>query len=141
MGTSNKQQTIESWDFNIILESGELKENQEYWQKQCNILYRNILKDLPAGSIQPLKSKSIKGEKGDIVTIFSILNAAGITKIAFNRMFKIIKIWLENRPKTRVSIQYHDGSTIELTGLTNSEALKLIETHHIQSKNVSEISP
>jgi len=61
--------------------------------------------------------------------------------MGFDRMFNVMKIWLENRPKTRVSIKYQDGSTIELTGLTNSEALKLIETHHDQSKNVSEISP
>jgi len=139
MGTSNKRQITKSWDFNIILESGELKENQEYWQKQCKILYSNILKDLPTGSIHPLKSKSAKGEKGDIVAIFSILNAAGITKIAFDRMYNVMKIWLENRPKTRVSIKYQDGSIIKLTGLTNSEALKLIETHHNQSKNVSEM--
>ena len=139
MGTSNKRQITKSWDFNIILESGELKENQEYWQKQCKILYSNILKDLPTGSIQPLKSKSAKGEKCDIVAIFSILNAAGITKIAFDRMYNVMKIWLENRPKTRVSIKYQDGSIIKLTGLTNSEALKLIETHHNQSKNVSEM--
>ncbi len=139
MGTANKRQIVKGLNFNIILEPGELKENQEYWQKQCNFLYSNIAKNLSAGSIQPLKSESAKGEKGGFVAIFSILNATGITSMAFDKMYDVMKIWLENRPKARVSLQYQDGSTIELSGLTKSEALKLIEAHQEQSKNVSEI--
>ena len=139
MGVANKRQIIKGWNFNIILEPEELKENQEYWQKQCNFLYNNIVKDLSAGSIQPLKSESAKGEKGGFVAIFSVLNATGITLKAFDRIFDVVNIWLENRPKTRVSLKYQDGSTIELTGLTKSEALKLIEAHQDQSKNLSEM--
>ncbi len=129
MKKNEKQQIAAGLDFNIVLESEEFEARSEHWQTQCNVLYNMIQEELPSGSIQPLSYKSAKGERADLITIFSILAATGITAKAFDRMFDMIKIWLENRPKTKVMIKYPDGSMLELSGLSKSEALKLIEEH------------
>ena len=130
MTKGKKQQIAESGDFNITLESEEFEESPEYWQKQYNFLYNMILKELPSGTIEPLSYESGEGEKAELVTIFSTLVATGITAKAFDKLFDIIKIWLENRPKTKVTLKYKDGSIIELSGLSKSEALALMEEHH-----------
>ena len=129
MEIGKKQQIVEG-DFNITLESEEFEESPEYWQKQYNLLYNMMIKELPSGSIQPLSYKSAEGEKADLVTIFSTLVATGIAVEAFDKLFDIIKIWLENRPKTKVTLKYQDGSIIELSGLSKSKALALMEEHH-----------
>ena len=130
MGKGKKQQIAEGWDFNITLESEEIEERTDYWQRQCNLLYNTIREELPSGSIQPLSYESGEGEKAELITIFSTLMASGIAAFAFDRLFDIIKIWLEYRPKTKVTLKYPDGSTMELSGLSKSEALKLMEEHH-----------
>ncbi len=129
MERRKKQQIVEGWDFNIELEPEGFEKKSEYWEKQCNILYGMILKELPSGSIQPLHSESAKDEKTDFITIFSTLVALGITTKAFDKIFDVLKIWLENRPKTKVTLKYSDGSTIEITDLPKSEALAIMETH------------
>lgn len=130
MNKGRKQQIAEGWSFNIKLGSEEIEESTDYWQKQCNLLYNMMLKKLPVGSIQPLSYESGEGEKAELITIFSTLVATGITAKVFDRIYDIIKIWLENRPKSKVTLKYPDGSTIELSGLSKSEALKLMEEHH-----------
>jgi len=130
MDKGKKQQIAEGKDFNITLESEEIEERADYWQKQCNFLYNKILKELPSGLIQPLSYESAEGEKAELITIFSTLVATGITTKAFDIIFDIIKIWLENRPHTKITLKYPDGSIIELSGLSKSEALTLMEEHH-----------
>ena len=130
MDKGKKQQIAEGTDFNITLESEEIEERADYWQKQCNFLYNKILKELPSGSIEPLSYESAEGEKAELITIFSTLVATGIAVEAFDKLFDIIKIWLENRPKTKVTLKYQDGSIIELSGLSKSKALALMEEHH-----------
>lgn len=129
MDKGKKPQIAEGSDFNITLESEEIEEREDYWQKQCNLLYNMILEELPSGSIQPLSYESAEGEKAELITIFSTLVATGITAKAFDIIFDIIKIWLKNRPHTKVTLIYPDGSIIELSGLSISEALTLMEKH------------
>ena len=134
MDKGKKQQIAEGTDFNITLESEEIEERADYWQKQCNFLYNRILKELPSGSIEPLSYESAEGEKAELITIFSTLVATGIATKAVERLFDVIKIWLENRPKTKVTIKYPDGSTIELSELSKTEALTLMEEYHRKIK-------
>ena len=125
----NKEVTTEAWDFDIIFESEKIEQNPEYWLKQCSFIYNDIKKALPSGSIQPFCSESAKGEKAELITIFSTLVAKGITTKACQIIIDIIKIWLENKPKAKVTLRYRDGSTIELSGLSKSDAMELITIH------------
>jgi hypothetical protein len=60
--------------------------------------------------------------------------ASGITLKAFDRMFDVFKTWLEYRNSAKVTLKYEDGSTIELTRRTKSEALELMEKHQQRIK-------
>ncbi|MCQ1536275.1 hypothetical protein FTO70_11410 [Methanosarcina sp. KYL-1] len=119
----------EIFDFQIIIESEEIDELTDYWQKQCSILCGELRKSLISGSIEPLTSECESGEKAGIDTLFNILLASGITLKAFDRMFDVTKIWLEYRRSAKVVLKYEDGSTIELTHLSKSEAFELIKNH------------
>ena len=79
-------------DFQIIIESTEIDESTDYWQKQCSILYRELDKNLISGSIEPMTSECEKGEKADVDTLFHILLASSITLKAFDRMYDMFKL-------------------------------------------------
>jgi hypothetical protein len=122
------------FEFQIILGSSEIDESTDYWQKQCSILYGELNKNLISGSIEPLASKCENGEKVDISTLFYILMASGITFDAFDRMYDVLKIWLEHRRSAKVMLKYKDGSIMELTHLSKPEAIKLMEKHQRRNK-------
>jgi hypothetical protein len=136
MQKEGRQQRVEGLDFHIVLESEEFEESSEYWRKQCAILYTNIFKELPTGSVELLKSERGEGEKAELLTIFSILVASGITAKAFDRIFDIINLWLISRPTANVILKNPDGSIIgEFSKLSKSEALKLMEEYHFSITN------
>ncbi|MDQ1252617.1 MAG: hypothetical protein QG646_1739 [Euryarchaeota archaeon] len=124
----------ETSDFHIIIESEEVDNSTDYWQKQCSVLYCELHKNLISGYVEPVTSECENGEKADVDTLFHILLASGITLKAFDRMFDVLKTWLEYRNSAKVTLKYEDGSTIELTHRTKSEALKLMEKHQQRNK-------
>ena len=128
------QESPDKFDFQIILESEDVEDSSEYWQKQCSFLYCELNKNLISGSIEPMTSECEKGERVDVDTLLHILLASGITLKAFDRMFDVFKTWLEYRNSAKVVLKYEDGSTIELTHQTKSEAFKLMENHQHKIK-------
>lgn len=112
----------------------EVEESSEYWQKQCSLLYRELNKNLTSGSIEPVISECDKDQKVGADALFHILLASGITLKAFDRAFDVLKTWLEYRNSAKVTLKYEDGSTIELTHRTKSEALELMEKHQQKIK-------
>ncbi len=124
---------LENWDFNIKLESDDIDIRSDYWQNQCRILYNMMQTELPSGTIEPLSRKAETGEKAEIITLLSTLIVSGVASKAFDKgidkMVDIIKIWQENRPKAMISLQYPDGSTIELSNLSVKEAKKMMKEH------------
>lgn len=123
------EETPEISDFQIIIESTEIDESTDYWQKQCSILYNELHKNLKFGYIEPLTSECEESERAGIDSLLNILLASGITLEAFDRMYDVFKLWLEFRNSAEVTLKYEDGSTIKLTHLSKSEALKLMEKH------------
>lgn len=123
------QVSPDKFDFQMIIESSEIDESTDYWQKQCSILYRELNQNLISGSIEHLVSECGKGEKAGVDTIFYIFLASGITLDTFDRMYDVLNIWLEYRKSAKVMLKYKDGSIIELTHLSKSEAIKLMEKH------------
>lgn len=121
-------------DFQIIIESTEIDESTDYWQKQCSILYSELHKNLISGSIEPLTSECGESERSGIESILNLLLASGITLETFDRMYDVFKLWLEFRNSAEITLKYEDGSTIKLTHLSKSEALKLMEKHHKRIK-------
>ena len=121
-------------DFQIIIESTEIDESTDYWQKQCSILYRELDKNLISGSIKPITSECEDGERAGIGVLLNLLLASGITLEAFDRMYDVFKFWFEFRNSAKVTLTYEDGSAIELTHLSKSEALKLMEKHQQRTK-------
>jgi hypothetical protein len=123
------QRVLDRFDFQIIIESSDVDESTDYWQKQCSILYCELNKNLTSGSLEPLASKCDNGEKADKGILLNILIASGITKIALDRIFDMLKTWSEYRKSATVMLKFEDGSTIELTHLTKSEAFELLNKH------------
>jgi hypothetical protein len=128
------EEAPEIFNFQIIIESTEMDESTDYWQKQCSILYRELHKNLISGSIEPTTSECEDGERADIDVLLHLLLASGITLEAFDRMYDVFKLWLEFRNSAKVTLTYEDGSAIELTRLSKSEALKLMERHQQRIK-------
>ena len=128
------QVSPDKFDFQMIIESSEIDESTDYWQKQCSILYRELNQNLISGSIEYLVSECGKGEKAGVDTIFYIFLASGITLDTFDRMYDVLNIWLEYRKSAKVMLKYKDGSIIELTHLSKSEAIKLMEKHQRRNK-------
>ena len=65
--------------FQLLIESEESDELDEYWQKQCCLLYNAINRNIMEGSIEPLSCEPKKGERAGIITIFSALLASGLS--------------------------------------------------------------
>lgn len=124
------QVSSDKFNFQIILESKEVEESSEYWQEQCSFLFCELNKNLISGSIEPMTSECGMGEKADVDTLLNILLVSEITLNAFDRIFDTLNTWLEHRRLAKVMLKYEDGSIIELTRLTKSEAFKLMEEHH-----------
>lgn len=133
MEKQNGKEIFEGWNFKIVLESDEYKENSDYWQEQCNIFYNMIREELPSGSVQPLSSKSVEGDRTDLITIFSTILVTGLaTRATYKVIDKIIdiaKIWQENRAKVKITLKYKGGSTVEFSNLSISEAKKTMKEH------------
>jgi hypothetical protein len=123
----------DTFDFQLMIESSEVGESTDYWQKQCSVLYRELNKTLTSGSIKPLTSECEGSEKGADL-IFYILLASGITFKVFDRMYDVLNIWLEYRRSAKVMLKHKDGSIIELTHISKPEAIKLMEEHQQRSK-------
>lgn len=121
-------------DFQIVIESTEIDESTDYWQKQCSILYSELHKNLISGSIEPLTSECKEGDRASTDTLLNLLLASGITLETFDRMYDMFKLWLEFRNSAEITLKYEDGSTIKLTHLSKSEALKLMEKHQKRIK-------
>jgi len=132
------EEAPEIFDFQIIIESTEIDESTDYWQRQCSILYtelhKNLISDSISGSIEPLTSECEISERAGIESILNLLLASGITLETFDRMYDVFKLWLEFRNSAEITLKYEDGSTIKLTHLSKSEALKLMEKHQKKIK-------
>lgn len=127
-------QALDKFDFQIIVESSDVDETTDYWQKQCSVLYSEFNNNLISGSIEPLASECESGEKADICMLLNVLIASSITKIALERILDVIDTWLENRSSAKVVLKFDDGSTIELPHQTKEEAFKLMEEHQRRIK-------
>jgi hypothetical protein len=128
------QESSDKLYFQIIIESTEIDNFTDYWQKQCSILYGELHKNLISGSVDPMAFEHEKSEKVGIDTVFHTLLASGITLEAFDRIYDVFKLWLEFRDSAKVTLKYEDGSAIELSHLSKSEALKLMEEHQQRIK-------
>lgn len=116
--------------FQLLIESEESDELDEYWQKQCCLLYNAINRNIMEGSIEPLSCEPKKGERAGIITIFSALLASGPSVKTFEQVFELIKVWLDCRPKAKVVMKFPNGNMIEISGVSGfskSEILNLFE--------------
>jgi len=128
------EEAPEIFDFQIIIESTEIDESTDYWQRQCSILYTELHKNLISGSIEPLTSECEISERAGIESILNLLLASGITLETFDRMYDVFKFWLEFRNSAEITLKYEDGSIIKLPHLSKSEALKLMKKHQKRIK-------
>lgn len=128
------QEYSDKFDFQIILESEEVEKSSPYWQRQCQVLYDSIRKNLPEGSIDTLSRKSREGEKADIIISFEVLKLAGITLSSFPVLIKLIDIWERNRKKAKVTLIAKNGSEFVLSNLSVDEALEIYGNLQQQNK-------
>lgn len=110
---------------------GSIEDYSEYWQEQCQQLYNSIARNLPEGSIKLSELESEKREKVDLVTVFSVLAAFGITREVFvNVILDSIKTWLEYRPTAEIELKCPDVSTVEITKFPLARLPKFLKIIH-----------
>lgn len=115
------ENTSEKLDFQIILESEEVEKSSTYWQKQCQMLYDTIRKNLSEGSVASSSRKSGEGEKADIIITFDVLTFTGITLNSFCILIKLINVWERNRKRANLKFKFRNGSEVICTNLDVSD--------------------
>jgi hypothetical protein len=116
--------------FQLLLESEDVEELSEYWQRQCCTLYNAINRNIDEGSIEPSTCKAAEGERAGIIPVFNVLSASGLSLKSAGHVFDIVKVWLDVRPKAKVVMKFPNGNEIEISGVTGfskSEVLGLFE--------------
>lgn len=111
----------EKFDFQIILESEEVENSSTYWQRQCQMLYDTIRKNLAEGSVAPLSRKGGEGDKAEIIISFDILTFTGITLNSFYILIKLINVWERNRKRANLKFKFRNGSEVTCTNLEVDE--------------------
>lgn len=119
------QQYTDKLNFQIVLESEEVEESAPYWKKQCKMFYDSIRKNLPEGSVDPLRQKGKEGEKDVIITSFAVLKFAGITLGSFHVLLKLINVWERNRKKANIKLIAQNGSEFNLSNIPVDRALEI----------------
>lgn len=114
------------FDFQIILESVE-DEKSSNWQKQCQMLYDSVRKNLSEGSIDPISHKSDECEKAGVILSYDTLGLVGITLNSFYLLLKLINIWERNRKNANVKLRTKNGSEFILSNLSVDEAREIYE--------------
>lgn len=119
------QESLDKFDFQIILNSEDVEESSVYWQKQCRMLFDSIRKNLPEGSINPVSHKGGEEEKAIGILSYDILSLAGITLSSLPVLLKLINVWERNRKKANVKLRAQNGSEFNLSNLSVDEALEI----------------
>jgi hypothetical protein len=112
--------------FQIIIESGEIEKSSK-WQKQCQMLYDSIRKNLPDGSIDPVTSKGGEGERTGVILSYDTFTLAGVSLNSFYILFRLINVWERNRKKADVKLRTKSGSEFVLSNLSVEEAREIYE--------------
>lgn len=122
------EEVVDNSDFSIVVTSDGVEDPSEYWQEQCELLYNSIARNLPEGSIEPLKLEGAQGERVVLATIFSTLAAAGITgKVFVDIIIDGMKTWLEYRPTAEIELKCPDGTIVKITKLPLAKLSKFYE--------------
>ncbi|WP_292389301.1 hypothetical protein [Methanosarcina sp. UBA5] len=116
----------EKFDFQITLESGELEKSSK-WQKQCQLLYDSVRKNLPNGSIDPVTRKGKDGERSGVILSYDTFALAGVTLNSFYILLRLINVWERNRKKANVKLRTKNGSEFVLSNLSVEEAREIYE--------------
>lgn len=119
------QEFSDKFNFKIILESEGVGEASTYWQKQFQMLYDSIRKNLPEGSIGLVSHKGEGNEKAIDILSYDTLSLAGITLSSFHVLLKLINVWERNRQKANVKLRAQNGSEFNLSNLSIDEALEI----------------
>lgn len=119
------QEFPDKFDFQIILESEDVGEASIYWQKQYQMLYDSIRKNLQEGSIDPVSPKGGENERAIELLSYETLSLVGITFSSFQIILKLLKVWERNRKKANVKLRVQDGSEFILSNLSVDEALEI----------------
>lgn len=120
------QEHLDKFDFQITLESEEVEKSSK-WQKQCQILYDSVRKNLPDGSIDPVTRKGKEGERSGVILSYDTFALAGVTLNSFYILLRLINVWERNRKKAEVKLRTKNGSEFVLSNLSVEEAREIYE--------------
>jgi hypothetical protein len=120
------QDHSDKFDFQIILESRDIEKSSK-WQKECQMLYDSVRKNLPEGSIHPVAHKGKEGERTGLILSYDALTLAGVTLNSFYILLKLINVWERNRKKANVKLRTKNGSEFVLSNVSVEEAREIYE--------------
>ncbi len=94
--------------------------------RACEQLYLDLKMSAPEAAIVKQQIPEI-AQRRELITGVTTLVATGVKLGVFAGLFKIVKAWLDSRPKAEVTITYPDGSSLKVSNTTVEQALKLLE--------------
>jgi Effector Associated Constant Component 1 len=66
-------------------------------------------------------------ETRDLPAILTTVVASGVKLGVFAAMFRVVKAWLDSRPKAEVTITYPNGSVLKVSNATLDQAIEILK--------------
>lgn len=120
---------------NILISITSSESYRKEWLEDCQKLYYEIALNLEHGLVQPVKAAVNSGERG-LTELFQNLMLTGINLGVFAGLYNLLKLWVENRKTSEVTIKYPDGFTLIVTRISLEEALEMHKKHSRQTPEI-----
>jgi hypothetical protein len=112
----------------LKIETKGRKPEDSDWQNECHQLYMQIKKTMDVGTIEPLRVKAEgRTYRGDILELFNSITAGIASVGGLSVLIDVVKLWLEHRKGTEVTLKFPDGSEMKITRASKEEILNLYE--------------
>jgi hypothetical protein len=119
----------------ILLSITSSESHRKKWFEDCQKLYYEIALNLEPGQVRPMKTAVNSGERG-LTELFQNLVLTGINLGVFAGLYNLLKLWVENKKTSEVTIKYPDGFTLTVSRISLEEALEMHKKHRRQNPEI-----
>jgi ferric-dicitrate binding protein FerR (iron transport regulator) len=110
----------------IEIDPGDVESKQA--AAACQQLFLELKMSAPEAEIARSETPAIVGHR-ELVTILTTLVVTGVKLGVFAGMLEVLKTWLANRPKATIKVKLKDGSELELSGVSQEQAIEMFKQH------------
>lgn len=110
----------------IIIDQ-EKKSDSSTWQEHCHNYYLLLKNNLDNVTLTPAEFQNEgKGERGDVIQIFSTIVAGLASPVVLTQLIEISKLWLNKNRGSQITIKLENGQELNLSGASEDELARII---------------